>query len=207
LGPFQIETVLGKIIPGQVQDQVQIVPLDRILGHLGIHALHLAKLFFKVFPYRVVPLFGFGLFTHFVHLLLIGNAPELLLYGLHLLVQEVLPLLLVHIGADLALDIVPEFQFLELGVHVLQGGQGPFLKIGYLQEFLFLGHAQVEVGGNKVDQKGIALNVPDCKGGLGGDVGVVLDDLIGQFLNGVDDRLEFLVLGAWTDLFGLLHLG
>ena len=35
--PFQVKIVLGELLPGQVDHQLQVVQLDGILRHLGVH--------------------------------------------------------------------------------------------------------------------------------------------------------------------------
>ena len=175
------------MFPGEIQKKIQVVPLYGILSHLRVHPLKLGELFLKVFGHLFAPLLFLGPGFHLLDLLVVGDPAQFLLYGLHLLMKEILPLLLVHIQAYLGLEFVSQLKLLKLRVQVLQCRQCPVLEAFHFQQLLFFLNLEVQVRTHEVYQKGIALDISDRKTRLAGYVGVVLDDFQGQFLDGVDD--------------------
>ena len=86
----------------------------------------------------------------------LADAAQLLLDGLHLLVQEVLALLLVKILTHLVGDLVLDLQHLLFRRQVLEHPVGARLQIRLLQQFLLFLHLNARhVAGNEVEHEGV----------------------------------------------------
>ena len=94
-GLLEVYIVLAILIPGQVEDVVEIAILYRVIGGLGMESFQLTHLFFKDFSYIFTPEFLSATIAQLLHLLFYAIASQLLLDSAYLLLQEVLTLLLV----------------------------------------------------------------------------------------------------------------
>ena len=189
LGVGEVEVVLGGDVPGQVEQEVQIIGLHAVLGALGVHPLELADFLGKRFRDLLGPILEFGAGFLARDVLLVGVGPEFLLDLLHLLVQEELALLLLDVGLDPALDVVLELEHLQFLAEEFHHLFDPFLEAFHLQEPLFLLLLRVHVGGDEVDEKTQGVDVLDGDGRLRGEVGAVLDHLHAHFLEALLKRL------------------
>ena len=153
LGVGEVEVVLGGDVPGQVEQEVQIIGLHAVLGALRVHPLELADFLGKRFRHLLGPILEFGAGLLAGDVLLVGVGPELLLDLLHLLVQEELALLLLDVGLDPALDVVLEFEHLQFLAEELHHLFDPFLEAFHLQQPCFLLLLRVHVGGDEVDEE------------------------------------------------------
>ena len=204
---LQVEAVLGVLAPGQLQQQLHVVVLHAELGTCRVHALELLQLALEGLAHLLRPPLLRGLRAHLLDLLLDGVAAQLVLDGLHLLVQEVLALLAVHLGAHLALDLVLHLQQLKLLGQVRQQQVGPLAEVGHLQHALLLGHLGVHVAADEVDQERGRVDVLDRELGLGGDVRALLDDLQREVLQRAHQRVELLVVLVRAQFVELLDAG
>ena len=107
---FQIQVVLREVIPGQVQHFPQIIGLYRVIGGRRIQPFQLVQLFVENFPDIPVPFFRFGQFLQFFDFIVGRITSQFVLYGLHLLMQEIFALLFVDIHFYFLLNIVFQFQ-------------------------------------------------------------------------------------------------
>ena len=78
--------------------------------------------------------------------------PQLLLQGLDVLPEVILPLGLVHLPLDLGLDLLAQLQDLQLPVDQGQDLAQALLDVDGLQQFLFFGLGDVEAAGGDVGQ-------------------------------------------------------
>ena len=111
---LQIQIVLRTVVPRQVQHLMQVIRLHRIIGRLRIQAFHLVQLLVEQLPYILVPLLFCRAFLQLLELLVRRITAQLILDGLDLLVEEILPLLLVDVRLHLLLDIVFQLQQIDL---------------------------------------------------------------------------------------------
>jgi hypothetical protein len=105
----QIEALLALVVPGQIQDPIDVVPDDGRLGARRVHHLELLELLLDLrggllaHPLRLEALFDLlDLVLELVPL----SPSELLLDRLHLLVEVVLLLRLLHLLLDAAPDLL-----------------------------------------------------------------------------------------------------
>ncbi len=129
------------------------------------------------FAHLLGPLLLAGRFPHLLDLLLDGVSAQFILDGLDLLMEEVFALLLVHFGADLALDLVLHLQHLQLLGKVRQQHVGTLPQVGHFEHPLLLRHFGVHVATDEVHQEARAVDVLDGETGLGGNVRAGLDDV------------------------------
>ncbi len=141
LGEFEIVLDLARFLPRNGEQPVKIVADHRGLGRHGRHGLELLQL-------------GLGLFARFLGELGLADAlfqfgslvaavlalAELLLNGLHLLIQIVLALSLLHLTLDARTDTLFHLQHGNLGFHEAHGLFKPLANGERGQHFLLLGN-------------------------------------------------------------------
>ena len=120
LGVLDVEVVLGVLVPGQRDDPVDVVADDRGLGAHRRHHLELLELLESSLARLGGHRLGLDLVLELVELVLEFVAvAELLLNGLHLLIQVVLLLRLLHLLLDAGPDLLLHLEDLDLGLHQL----------------------------------------------------------------------------------------
>ena len=72
-GALQVEVVLRHVVPRQLQQQLEVGHLHRILGHGGIQPLDLLQLLLESLAHLLGPVLLLGLLAH---LLDVGVAPS-----------------------------------------------------------------------------------------------------------------------------------
>ena len=77
----------------------------------------------------IVPFLGLGSLLEVLDFQVRGRPAQLLLDGFELLMQKIFALLFVQIGFDFGLNLVFEFQQLQLFVQVFQNPGGAFMQI------------------------------------------------------------------------------
>ena len=132
-------------------------------------------------------------------LALVADA-QLSLDRLELLVEEVLALAFFHLAADFGLDLVGQFEDLELAVEDFGDAPQPRGHVEGFQQFLLLAGREGQIGGQEVGQSAGGLDVLQDDLGLVGDVGRQLDHAAGQLPHREHLRFE---LRARLDL--VLH--
>ena len=118
----------------------------------------------------LVPFLGLGALFEVLDFQIRGRPAQLLLDGFELLMQKIFALLFVQIGFDFGLNLVFEFQQLQLFVQVFQNPGGAFMQIVDFQQGLLFAYFDVEVAGNKIDQEGRAFDVAKGQGGFAGNI-------------------------------------
>ena len=207
-GLVEVEVVFAVFVPRQVHKQLQVVELYGVVGGHRVGALQFLQLLLEDFCRLLVPfLFRAALLEGEV-ILLGRGAAQLLLDGLHLLVEEVLTLLAVEFVLGLVLNLVLEFHQLEVAVQELEHGLGAVHDVVHLQDGLLVFHRGGEVGGQEVDEVRVAFDVLEGEGRLAGHIGRELHHLGGGVAQGGYQGLEVLVArDGRVVLVGLEGLG
>ena len=151
-GFFQVVGIFGVFIPGKVEHQVEVIVHHRIIRSGRVHAFQFLDAFAEHFPGSRCPFFVLGFLEHFFHFGRVLST-QFVLDGLHLLLQEILPLLFVEFGAGLIGYFVLQFRVLQFGLHEVHQQLGSRLDVVDLQQPLFLLNIAVEVAAHEVDQE------------------------------------------------------
>ena len=130
---------------------------------------------------------------------------ELLLDRLHLLVQVVLALRLLHLTLDAAPDLPLDLQHGDLALHQREDALQPLGDRGDLEDLLLLGDLDGEMRGDGVGELGIVLDLARGAEHLGRDLLVELHVALELRDDRAGERLD-LVLGA-DGLLDALDLG
>jgi hypothetical protein len=101
---------------------------------------------------------------------------QFVLNGLELLAQEVLALVLVHLGLDLILDLGTQLQDLQLAVHEPGQSPQPLGDLRFFKQFLLLFGLKAHGGGDEVPKRRRVF-----------DVGRGHLQLVGQIRHQLDD--------------------
>ena len=111
-GFLQVEVVLAVFVPRQVEHQLQIVELHGVLGRHEVGALQFLELLLEDVGGLLVPFLLRRPLAQVIEVLLRGRSAEFFLDGLHLLVEDVLALLFLHLLVRLGVDLVFDFHHL-----------------------------------------------------------------------------------------------
>ena len=192
LGVIQVKIVLRHLIPWQVEQRLEVIGLHAVFAGLRVHPLELADFLVKGFSGVVWPILGGCLGALFKDFLLEGIGPELVLDGLHLLVQEELPLLLVEVGFDLALNVLFQGQHLLLLVEQFEDFLGALTQVDFFKDALFVLHLDLHVAADEIHQEAQTIDPLDRFRGLRRDVWIHLDELGRQVPQAFHHGLPFL---------------
>ena len=111
----QVDRLLGAALPGQRDEPVEIGARDGVLGGRHGHLRQAVELAPGFLEHRLGHAGGVDLLAQLLDLArLVVALAELLLDGLHLLAQQVLALVLAHLGLHLRLDARAELEDLQL---------------------------------------------------------------------------------------------
>ena len=136
----EVEVVFAVFVPRQIYKEFQVVELHGVVGCHGVGALQFFQLFVEEICGFLAPfLLGGALFQRF-HILLRRGSAQFFLDGFHLLVQEILTLLLVHLLARLVLNLVFQFHHLQVAVQQFVHLLSALNDIFDFQNALFLLH-------------------------------------------------------------------
>ena len=168
--PLDLLNFLGPLLPGDRQQPIDVVAGDGGLGRHGRHhfqPLHLLHGFFK----GVLGHAGcFDLALELIHLRFL-IAAQLLLNGLHLLIQVVLFLGLFHLTLDPRVDGTIHVQLFDLRIQNVLQPVEPVHRIENFQQFLLFLDGDGQIGSHGIGQ---AIDVLDAHGGHHGVVIQVL---------------------------------
>ena len=136
---LEVEVVLGRLVPGQRDDPLEVGADHAVLGRRGRQALEPRELAVGLLAHLLGKLGRVELLAQLVDLglHLVGLA-ELLLDRLELLAQEVLALALVELGLDLRLDLRAERDHLELAGEDLREPAQALADVDLLEQLLLL---------------------------------------------------------------------
>ena len=172
--------------PRQAQQPVQIVAADGGLGRHRRHRLQLLQLGLGLFAGLLAELGRRNLFFQLGQLVAaILAIAQLLLNGLHLLIQIVFALGLLHLGLDARLDLLLDLQDGHFALHQAIDLLQPLGGVERLQQFLLLVQRDAQV---PADQVGQARGIAGFRDGR--------DNFLGDVLAHLDVTLELLGYGA-----------
>ena len=190
-GALDVELVVGRDVPGQADEPVHVRPDDADLGRGGRDPAH---------PVDFLERPGLDLLRHAGGLDLVAQfgdlgllrvvLAELALDGLELLSEDVLPLGLVHLGLDLALDLPLELEDLDLACQEVADELEALGHVDRLEQLLALLGRHVGAVGDHVGQQPGLGDVASGDGGLGRDRRAVGDVLLDLGLDGPHQGLD-----------------
>src|SRR6476646_4837356 len=193
-----VEVALDLVLdaPRDRQQPVEVVAHDRGLGRHRAHLAELLQLAERLF-------LGFLRELGLLDLLLdLGEVvaaflavAKLLLDRLHLLVQVVLALRLLHLTLDAAPDLLLDLEHRDLALHQREHALEPLGDRGDLEYLLLLGDLDGEVRGDCVRQLRIVLDLASGAEHLGRDLLIQLHVALELRDDGAGKRLD-LALGA-----------
>ena len=166
LGIHQVVVVAGIGVPGQGEHRVEVGELHAVVSNLRIHPLQLLQLLVEVCGRLLAPVHTGGLLLQIDQYLVLLTAPQFVLDGLDLLLEEVFALLLVDVLARPVLYGALEFMEVNLAVEQLHQFQEAALYGGAAQQLVLKLPVEIDVGAGIVDgQLGFA-EVADGKSQL-----------------------------------------
>ena len=207
LRTLQVKAVLGIYAPRQRDERLQVVEQDTVVGRLGIDIVELGELLGKELAHLIGPGLEEGLLLELPLVLRLAAVAQLLADVLDLLVEEVLLLLLVDVGARLVLDVLLDVQELGFAVEDLQQLEQSQLHVVLLQQHDLVVNVADNVGGDEIDDGEVVADVLQGDHRLVGDVIVHLHidlDALAQAFHG---RGKLLVVFCGEDLRDHLRLG
>ena len=173
-----VEVVLGRHAPRQLDDPLQVGADDAVLGGGGRQALEPPQLALGLLSGLLGQLGRLDPLAQLVDLgLLLVRLAELLLDRLELLAQVVLALALLDPRLDLGLDLGAELDHLELaGEDLREAAQAP-ADIDLLEQLLLLGGRDPQRPGDQMGERRGVVDVGDRELELLRQIGDLLDDL------------------------------
>ena len=161
LGLLEIEVVLGHLAPGQFGHPLQVGARHRGFAGIRMHAFQLLEVALD-FDQRLLGHLQLGqpVAERRDFLGQLRALAQLLLDGLELLAQVVLPLALVHLAAGFHGDFLLYLQQLDLPREQLVHALEPQARMDDLQDFLGLLQLQVQVRRHQVRQAARVIQVP-----------------------------------------------
>ena len=184
LGLPEVLLDLRLLVPRDRQQPVEVVAHDRRLGGHRRHLAELLELMVRLVARFLRELGLLDLVLELGELVLAVLVAQLLLDRLHLLVEVVLALGLLHLALDARADALLDLQHgdftLHQGEHLLE----PFGDRRRLQDLLLLGNLDREMRRDRVGELGVVLDLLDDADDLGRDLLVELHIV----LELVDDR-------------------
>ena len=187
---------LGQILAGarlhaprQAQQPVEVVAADRRFGRHRRHRLQLFQLGFGLFTGLLAELGRGDLFFQLGQLVrAILAIAQLLLNGLHLLIQIVFALRLLHLGLDARLDLLLDLKDGHFALHQAIDLLQPLGGVERLKQFLFLVQCNAQMAADQIGQTGRLARLGDRRDDLFGDVLAHLDVALELFGNGTGQR-------------------
>ena len=193
-GRLEVEIVVGRLVPGEREDPLEVGADDPVLGGRGRELRKPVELAPRLLVGVLGKLRLLDLCAQLGELrLLLVRLAELLLDRLQLLAQEVLPLGLVHLLLHLGLDLRSQLEDLQLARE--DHGQLPqtLLDVDRLEEVLLLLRLQADGRGDQVGELARALGVRSCQQQFLGEVRRDRDDAAEERLHGACERLRLLL--------------
>ena len=200
LGELDVFLDPRTLLPRNRQHPVEIVPHH---GRFGGHLAHVAQLL----QLRI------GLFARFLGELGLANTlfqlnqlitavigfAEFLLNGLHLLIQIILALGLLHLPLDAVADALLDLKNADLAFHEAVDALEPLVDRLAFEQFLLLGDLQRQMGSNGVRQLCRVFDLIDRNQNLRRNLLVQLDILLELGDHGAGKRLLFRLFALFVD--------
>ena len=181
--------------PRDRQQPVEVVAHHRRLGRHRAHLLELLQLGQGLVARFLRELGVLDLLLELLDVVALVAVAEFLLNGLHLLIQIVLALRLLHLALDARADLLLDLQDGDLALHQRVDALEPLGERGDLEHFLLVGDLDGQVRGDRVGELGVVLDLADGAEHLGRDLLVELDVALELGDRRARQRLD-LVLGA-----------
>ena len=194
---LDVTRYLGFLLPGQVDQRLDVVAHHRRLGRHRRHELELLHL--RV-DFLARLLRHVRLADALLHLLQVGAffaLAELLLDGLDLLVEIVLALALLHLPLDPSADALFHLQDVDLGLELRHQVLEAQLDVEHLQHLLLLLQLERQMRGHGVGQAAGLVDALQRGENLGRDLLVQLHVLIEGRQQRAAHRLDLRVAGAF----------
>ena len=190
-GLLEVEIVIGRHVPGQADQPVDVRPDDADLGRCRWNAAHAIDFLDRA---RLDLLGHAGLLDLFAQLVDLGLLrvflAQLALNGLELLAQDVLALRLVHLGLDFGLDLALQLEDLDLMRQEGRDELQPLVDIDCLEQLLALLRTHVRAVGDHVGEQPGLGDVARGDGRLWWNGCARLDVLLDLALDGAHQRLN-----------------
>ena len=150
---LQVLAHLGALVPRHAQQPVQVVAHDGRLGRHGRHLLELVQFIARLRLHGLGHAGGGDLTREFLQFVgRLVQLAQLLLDGLHLLVEVVLALALLHLRLHAAADALLQLLHVDLAVDETDQQFQPFADLDGLQQALLVAQTHAEVRGDGVGQ-------------------------------------------------------
>ena len=190
-GFVDVELIVGRDVPGQADQPVDVGPDDADLGRGGRDPAHPVDFLDRPRLDLLGHAGRFDLLAQLVDLGLLGVVlAQLALDRLELLAQDVLALGLVHLGLDLGLDPTLELEDLDLAGEEVADELEALGDVDRLEQLLALLGGHVRAVGDHVGQQARLGDVAGGDGGLGRDRGAVGDVRLDLGLDRAHQRLD-----------------
>ncbi len=197
-GLGDVDLVGGGLVPGQGQYPVQVGVDDVVLAGGGVHLGQAGELALGLLAGLLGQVLGHELLLQFLDLAAAGlflALAQLLLDGLELLAQVVVPLGLVHALLDLALYLAAQLQYLDLAVEQLADPAQALLDLQGLHHGLALLGAKVQGGCHHVAERAVVVD--------GGHQGLqVVGQVGGQFHHAAEQPAQVADQGQGLQVVG-----
>ena len=207
LGVLEVQVVVGQFAPRKVQHELDVIVLDAVIRRRGIVLLQPGHLLVEDGADLLGPLLFVSAGAELGEILALIHS-ELLLDGLQLVVQVILPLLLVDVALDLLVDFLLDLQELDLGIQDLQQFHPAVLQVGQAEQAEAVGEI-LDLDGRR-DEIHQELEVVD---GLEGahrllrSEGRGPDDVRGPLLERVGQDVDLLVVRSRKLVFQIVDAG
>ena len=162
LGILHVQVVLRHLSPREVQHELYIIILYAVFRRARVVPFQLGHLFLENLLDGCRPYLFFGPFAESVEVFAVIHA-ELFLYCPQLVVEVILPLLLVDFALYLLVDVLLDFEQLDLCVKHCQKFHRPCLEVSVLQKLhLFEEVLHLDCRGYEIDQELEVVNGFQC---------------------------------------------
>jgi len=200
-----VEVVRRGVVPGQIEDPVEVRTDDGVLGGADLHVAQALELLLRdlLGLARELRLRDALLDTVEIALIAVVLA-ELLLDRLELLAKDVLALVLPHLLLDLGVDALAHLEDLELAREKAEHLTDALLRVDGLEQLRLLFDRSVEVRRHEVGERARRLDRVDERAGLARELRHELDDLLRDVAKAHAQRLGLVVVDA--ALLETLHL-
>ena len=157
-GALEVEIVLGRVVPRQFEQQLQIGHLHRILGYGGVQPLDFLQLLLEGLADLLGPVLLLGLLAHLLDVG-VGAVAQLVLNRAHLLLEVVVALLLVDLLLHALLNLAFQLGQLLLADQYFEQFTGTGQQAGGFQQRLAVLVRQLHVRADEVDDAALGVDV------------------------------------------------
>ena len=175
LSERQIPLDLGALVPRDRQQPIEVIAHDRRLGRHGRHLLQLLELGLSLVSGFLRKLGFLDASLELRQIVLAVLVPEFLLDGLHLLVEIILPLGLLHLTLDARPDALLDLQDRDLALHQAEALLQPRRDGRRFEDPLLVGDLHREMLGDLIGELGIVGDLTDGRHHLRRNLLVQLD--------------------------------